>query len=166
MSMMKKCCTCGLDRPKTEFNRQAKAHDGLQSRCRACCAEWYTTHKPAHIKNVAELKRKLRREQHVKFCEYLTAHPCIDCGEADLRVLDCDHRDPSLKRSNVGTMITSGYPWRTIAAEIAKCDVRCSNCHRRRTSGDLGWWRTPAEVARREAVTVISRARLLSLFGR
>jgi hypothetical protein len=26
-----------------------------------------------------------------------------------------------------------------LQAEIAKCDVRCANCHRRRTAASLGW---------------------------
>ncbi|MCW2623240.1 MAG: hypothetical protein JWL64_2842 [Frankiales bacterium] len=69
-----------------------------------------------------------------------------------------------MKRANVGKLIASGYPWKTILLEIAKCDVRCANCHRRRTSGDFAWWRTPAEAARRAAVTGTATARLAALF--
>jgi hypothetical protein len=33
-------------------------------------------------------------------------------------------------------------PWRVIEAEIAKCDVRCANFHRRRSAHSKGWYRT------------------------
>jgi hypothetical protein len=29
-----------------------------------------------------------------------------------------------------------------LKAEIAKCQVRCANCHRRRTAAQFGWWRS------------------------
>jgi hypothetical protein len=32
-------------------------------------------------------------------------------------------------------------PWSTIAAEIAKCGVRCANCHRIQTIERGQWWR-------------------------
>jgi hypothetical protein len=34
-----------------------------------------------------------------------------------------------------------GWPWSTVRAEIAKCEVVCSNCHRRRTYDRQGSWR-------------------------
>ncbi len=46
-------------------------------------------------------------------------------------VLEFDHlRD---KRFNIGAKLVT-YPWVDVLEEIAKCDVVCANCHRRRTA--------------------------------
>ena len=70
--------------------------------------------------------------------EYLLQHPCVDCGEADPLVLQFDHREPATKRREVSCMIRD-YAWPQVEAEIAKCDVRCANCHQRRTAHQLGF---------------------------
>ena len=64
---------------------------------------------------------------------YLQGHPCIDCGEADLVVLEFDHRDPASKLRRLAEMRSGKWKFATVVAEVAKCDVRCANCHRRRT---------------------------------
>jgi hypothetical protein len=62
--------------------------------------------------------------------DYLAAHPCLDCGETDIDVLEFDHRDPKLKRNNLAVMMSYGL--KAITDEIAKCDVRCANCHHKK----------------------------------
>lgn len=70
---------------------------------------------------------------------YLLQHPCVDCGEADPIVLEFDHvRD--VKSAEISKMVKDGLGWNRISQEILKCDVRCANCHRRRTSSSLGWF--------------------------
>jgi hypothetical protein len=71
--------------------------------------------------------------------EYLADHPCVDCGESDPIVLEFDHlRD---KRANISALTRNGESWRLLE-EIAKCEVRCANCHRRITAIRGGWYRT------------------------
>lgn len=60
--------------------------------------------------------------------------PCMDCGNNyPFECMDFDHRDPDTKHNNVGTMVTHGHNREKVMAEIAKCDIVCSNCHRTRT---------------------------------
>jgi transcription elongation factor Elf1 len=56
--------------------------------------------------------------------------PCIDCGEEDLSVLDFDHIGP--KRRAVMQLAMQGYGYSMLKAEVAQCEIRCANCHRRR----------------------------------
>lgn len=70
--------------------------------------------------------------RRMKLLQYLAAHPCTDCGEQDLRVLEFDHVR-GLKVMGVGLMAIRLKPLSVIDEEISKCEVRCVNCHLRRT---------------------------------
>ena len=72
--------------------------------------------------------------------DYLSSHPCVDCGETDHRVLDFDHRDRTTKHANVSYLLCSAG-FERLKAEVAKCDVRCANCHRRKTAKDGNFYR-------------------------
>lgn len=94
-------------------------------------------------RNRGRLERTERKIVHLdarrRRWEYLLAHPCIDCGEADPLVLEFDHRGD--KRSAVVDLMRRHAPWEEIIVEIQKCDVRCANCHRRRTARVRGHYR-------------------------
>ena len=64
---------------------------------------------------------------------YLSKRQCIDCGESDPVVLEFDHRKPEIKFKSISKMLSGHYSWQSIVSEIEKCDVRCANCHRRKT---------------------------------
>jgi hypothetical protein len=90
----------------------------------------------------AALDRPLNRRF---VAEYLSTHPCIDCGEPDPVVLEFDHRDPRTKRADVSRLIhTSTLP--AVRAELLKCDVRCANCHRIRTAAQFGSYRLGEDI--------------------
>jgi hypothetical protein len=62
----------------------------------------------------------------------------VDCGETDPLVLDFDHVDRTTKSREVSWFIRR-RDLVGLAAEIAKCEVRCANDHRRKTARDLGY---------------------------
>ena len=71
-------------------------------------------------------------------------HPCVDCGETDPIVLEFDHlRDKKFSIAKGWR----GHEWQKVLDEIAKCEVVCANCHRRRTARRGGFSR--AVVAQR-----------------
>jgi hypothetical protein len=141
MDGQKRCNTCKTMRRLTEFNVRTSASDGLQSRCRECCRDWYLEHRAVHIANVARRNRAHRQKLRVQIVAYLATHPCVDCGERDIRCLQFDHRDRSTKTANVAYLLSNARSWKAILAEIEKCDVRCANCHSRRTAAQVNSWR-------------------------
>jgi endonuclease III len=64
---------------------------------------------------------------------------CVDCGERDPLVLEFDHVGP--KTAKVTSLAWFGCSLMTIDEEIAHCEVRCANCHRRVTARRGGHYR-------------------------
>jgi hypothetical protein len=62
--------------------------------------------------------------------KYKLKHPCINCGEKDVRLLDPHHRDPSQKKAKVSDLASSGASIKRIQEELDKCDMLCVRCHR------------------------------------
>jgi hypothetical protein len=65
--------------------------------------------------------------------EYKLSVGCDDCGYREHHAaLDFDHRPGE---SKLFPIMRDGITrsWETLWAEVAKCDVVCSNCHRVRT---------------------------------
>lgn len=85
-------------------------------------------------------QRRQRDRSFEKLAEYLKTHPCTDCGETDLLVLQFDHLPEFEKSFDIGRAITgSTRSWESILVEIGKCEVVCANCHQRRTGARSGW---------------------------
>lgn len=55
---------------------------------------------------------------------------CVDCLTKDLEVLEFDHIDPSKKLYRVA----DAPSFKTMIEEAAKCELRCRNCHQKRTT--------------------------------
>jgi hypothetical protein len=139
------CGACETSKVASDFNWKNKAHGVRQGFCRLCKKQyqgaWYQRHRAAHIKRVGDTKAAQKQENRKLIIEYLQHHQCVDCGNADILVLDFDHVKGK-KTANVCDLIARGATWERILVEIAKCDVRCANCHRRQTnirSGHFKW---------------------------
>ena len=166
MDLTKRCCTCHELRPLTDFNVRSTAADGLQARCRDCSRKWYVANRDAHRANVRLRSTAVKKEYERRIGEHLLAHPCVDCGESDVRVLDFDHLDPSTKRSDIAKMVNAGGRWSDIELEMAKCEVRCANCHRRVTSDRGQDWRAVVAVAVGAASAAAATERLARILPR
>jgi len=89
---------------------------------------------------VYSVNQKARRQRNqIRFMEYLADKACVDCGIDDPIVLELDHQRD--KEFAIGAMVSRGGSWERIEKEIAKCLVRCANCHRRKTAKDFGWYK-------------------------
>lgn len=141
--MDKTCSKCFLSKPVEEFPWKYKALGIRHAVCKSCTAQrssrWYKDNKAAHIHNVSLNSRSYRNQARKYVAGYLSTHGCIDCGESDPVVLEFDHRGK--KEGNVAQMVTDGVSIKRIQQEIEECEVRCANCHRRKTAKERGWFR-------------------------
>jgi len=147
--MVKVCGSCKREQPITEFAFKDKAKGRRRSQCRACQRTYVKRH---YHRNKDYYKDKARARNasvkclhYEKLYAYLAEHPCIDCGETDIVVLELDHRERGTKVMAVTSLVRGAYGWDAIEAEIKKCDVRCANCHRRRTAKQFGWLRASVD---------------------
>jgi hypothetical protein len=133
------CYRCGERKPAVEFAWRRKAKRQRDSFCRACRSaygkEHYAANRQRYIDQAAAHKRELRLVRTALLIEFFETHPCADCGETDPVVLEFDHLYD--KAFNIGTHLLQ-RKWQTILDEIAKCEVVCANCHRRRTAQRRG----------------------------
>ena len=140
---MKRCVTCGNWKDEAEFNWRYKSLGVRHPTCRECHKpfrkNWYEDNKERHLEQVKARKHEARNIAREYVWNYLSTHPCVECGENDPVVLEFHHRHG--KDKAVSEMVTGGYPTSTIQGEIDKCDVLCANCHRKKTMAERGWFR-------------------------
>ena len=125
--VMKRCARCHTQKPVGVFNRSQRNKDGRHSYCRACQKAHYRDNAPRHLANVRRTS-KARRKQAFDAIMVRFSEGCKDCGNSDIRVLEFDHVRGT-KVASVGSMVRRGRALAAIRAEIAKCEVRCRNCH-------------------------------------
>lgn len=163
---MKTCATCHDSKPFEEFNIRRSAADGRQPRCRDCCKAWYVANSVQHKVAVAGRNKRHRRDVQRWLAVYLREHPCLDCDQDDIRCLDFDHRPGEVKVMEIGKLIRYSASLAKIQLEIQKCDVRCANCHRRRTAERAGYWRQAVQEKAESEVRQASVERLRRLVPR
>ncbi len=145
---MKKCPKCQVEKTVDSFGKNKTKRDGLQTFCKDCAAKYASGYykkddiKKKHLLTVSERRRVVVQRNRELVLEHLQNNPCIDCGESDPIVLEFDHQKD--KKMGVSRLILGGYQEKTILDEIAKCVVRCANCHRRKTAKDQGWFKNQA----------------------
>lgn len=126
--MLKTCITCTTPKPLSDFPRDKNRRDGRRSSCKLCWnsrlkSDWHAKYGDKYRQRRAD-SRADRRDliNEAKECG------CYTCPEDRAPCLDFHHLDETTKDYGVSTMLT--FSRERIIAEIEKCVVLCSNCHR------------------------------------
>lgn len=98
----------------------------------------YRRHRQRYTDQARRREEEVSAERLKFLIDYLREHPCVDCGERDPVVLEFD--DLRDKCFGVGQGFRDRN-WQSVLDEIAKCEVVCANCHRRRTARRGGFAR-------------------------
>lgn len=138
--MEKFCKRCNQMKSEKEFHRRKQ---GLQPYCKKCRKTLdQTSYKtrslnPVKVQAKKEYTQSKREEIRKYLFNYFLTHPCVDCGETDPIVLTFDHQRN--KEFTISDQIGAGSLSK-IVEEIDKCEVRCANCHMRKTAKDYNWY--------------------------
>lgn len=146
---LRRCSVCRELKPVADFAFRDMVLGARDYYCRPCRRAYrrghYERNRSDYVSRALR-EMKMKREDALSLIYgYLGNHPCVDCGETDLVLLEFDHVDPTTKTAEVACMV-GRRSWPVISAEIAKCVVRCANCHRRRTARQRGWKARLAEL--------------------
>lgn len=138
--MDKKCSKCKQTKPENEFNWRNKSKGTRQPSCKMCTREsiraHYRSNKKYYVDKAESSKKKVKRRNKDFIKSILLEGGCVDCGECDIRVLHFDHVSGT-KEYNVARLVGSSLL--KIQHEIDKCEIRCANCHMKKTFDQLGW---------------------------
>ena len=142
----KRCSKCGRTRNIDAFAWKIKAKGTRQAWCRDCqkvySRRYYSEHRKECIARAAVNNKVMKERAMAWVMNYLSSHPCVDCGESDPLLLDFDHVSGEKKFSVSNAINRQKAGVQKIAKEVEKCVVRCSNCHRRKTATTNGFWKT------------------------
>jgi len=135
MSQLKECKECKELKLLEHFDNNSRGYVAL---CKPCRRErnrrYYSTRR-------IDIKEWL--------FDYLSQNPCVDCGESDPMRLQLDHKVD--KKFVIGkSFVGKSKSLADVQSEIAKCDVRCANCHQVKTHGEQNTWKYQMHIERKQ----------------
>lgn len=93
--------------------------------------------KRRNLDRIAANNERYAAEARALLAEF-KARGCLYCDEREPVCLDAHHRDPTTKRYAIADAGTWGErATKQFAAELAKCDCVCRNCHAKLHAGIL-----------------------------
>jgi hypothetical protein len=99
----------------------------LMERRRRCTPDEWAPGKSQRIES-----QRARWRRNAAMLNEIRDVPCADCARRfPPCVMQFDHRDPKTKEHEVTRILMRARS--VILAEVAKCDIVCTNCHRART---------------------------------
>jgi hypothetical protein len=152
---IRRCRQCLELKPVSDFSWHRQALGQLHTYCRSCHAaykqEHYAKHRDRYVANAVRRKQALADERAAYLVEFFRERSCVDCGEGDPLVLEFDHL--ANKEFNIAKGLRD-HSWQAVLDEIAKCEIVCANCHRRRTALRAGSARAMAAQRWRAGLSI------------
>lgn len=136
---MRKCTKCNVTKPEEDFYWSNKEHTQRERRCKSCCVAARAGYDKKNADKVKEVKARVKKRNKGFIIQHLLNNPCVDCGESDIQVLQFDHTEPLLGNRKRRVTAHINYSLERLREEINKCEIRCANCHMRRTREQFGW---------------------------
>ena len=135
---------CNVEKDIEEFPLRNQFTQRRQSYCKDCKSKmhsnWYQENKETQKENASRHRIEYRQALREYVSQYLSTHPCVDCGERDAVVLEFDHVYGE-KNYEIAVLVGRGSSLQKLKEEIALCEVRCRNCHARKTAKERGFYR-------------------------
>ena len=128
---VKICGGCKQEKPLSEFYNNKSKKDGKQSCCKLCTNKAVNNHYTNNKKYYKDKRGKRAYGIREWVRELKSTLACTACGENHPATLDFHHRNPQEKDLEISKMSTYGWSVERMQKEIDKCDVLCSNCHRK-----------------------------------
>jgi len=94
---------------------------------RAYARELYQKQRNLAVKRVARRKKEIKNWIE----DYKKTLKCSSCGENHPATLDFHHKNQKDKEKGICYFVSNGYSIDKIENEIQKCQILCSNCHRK-----------------------------------
>ena len=128
------CTKCKLEKDSSFFTKAGKGR--IHKQCKTCRSIYIKNHyeqNKAKIIARSKISNIKIRKELTKFYIESKNKPCIDCGsEYPHYCMDFDHMPGFIKKDDVANLIRNGSK-RLLEEEIAKCELVCAICHRKRT---------------------------------
>lgn len=99
--------------------------------------KWYYEHnKVRHCKTIERARKRFR----IWVDSLKQGKSCCFCGEGCFACLDWHHRRMKTKSFSIGSVKGKNRVSKVrVLAEVKKCEVVCSNCHRKLHAGIIKW---------------------------
>ena len=130
-----RCPRCKQTKGQESFTPSAWARGN--GNCKPCHTAYYgsSANDGARRRTFAQYTKERRKRLVEIVAEYKAQSGCRYCPEEHPAALDLHHLDPSIKVATVRQLCDRTVRAETLLAEMAKCEVVCSNCHRKLHAG-------------------------------
>jgi len=126
---MKECSKCKQIKSLTEFNKHKR---GATSWCKECVRERSRRYYEEKSEIVKARNKIYLQERRKWYNEYKQTLKCSKCGENHPACLEFHHQNPKEKEFGISEALRQlNLGKEDILKEIDKCEVLCSNCHKK-----------------------------------